>query len=393
MKKVFISHSSKDKLFVDMLVNDLLNHDIVPWYDKWCMNVGDSLHKKIGDGITDCDYMIVVISPNSLKSKWVQQELNAGLARALEDDSVFILPIFLEGTDDSLPVFLKDKIYADFRSSYNSGLLKLIESIFADNDRRSFDKIMSSKKPILDYSSNRLIKPKPKYQNANSPFRIKAIVFNFEGTMVIGKDNSSLNVWERIFQSVGLSINDLACISREFANGIITYKEFRERIAIILRKQKLNKSHLEKIANDYKLIPGVMETVESLTQYEVKLYITSGNIRYLIRKMLGRYSINFDKIMANEILFDTAGNFSWIIPTKYDYEGKATFIKQIIDDNNIQIHEILYVGSTHEDHFVKKSGVKTLCVNPLFTNPSDSDIWDYSIRSLEDFSEIYEILI
>jgi hypothetical protein len=129
MKKVFISHSSLDKDFIDELADNLRHNGIHVWYSKWNMRVGDSLREKISEGIEGSDFMVVVLSPNSIHSSWVKDELNAGLAKSLESQSVFVLPLFLAGEDNSLPVFLKDKLCADFRKDYNDGFRQLLEVI------------------------------------------------------------------------------------------------------------------------------------------------------------------------------------------------------------------------------------------------------------------------
>ena len=69
----------------------------------------------------------MVLSKNSVDSPWVKHELNAALARELELQRVFVLPVRID--DAELPVFLKDKIFADFRKSYASGLRILLHAI------------------------------------------------------------------------------------------------------------------------------------------------------------------------------------------------------------------------------------------------------------------------
>ena len=116
---IFISYSSKDKEFAVRLATDLRLMGLKVWIDKWEMRVGDSLNKKIAEGISNSGWFCVVLSPNSVTSPWVQKELNAGLERELEKRDVFILPILLK--DCEIPLFLRDKVYADFRNSYEDG--------------------------------------------------------------------------------------------------------------------------------------------------------------------------------------------------------------------------------------------------------------------------------
>jgi len=71
MAHVFISYSSKDRGFVEQLVKDLRDNGIEPWYDQSEMLPGDSLTQKIGEAILDSDFLVIILSPNSIESEWV----------------------------------------------------------------------------------------------------------------------------------------------------------------------------------------------------------------------------------------------------------------------------------------------------------------------------------
>jgi CheY-like chemotaxis protein len=126
MPKVFISHSSKDKTFVDRLATDLKNAGIDVWFDKWEIGVGDSIVEKINAGLKESDYVAVVLSRNSVNSRWVQQELNAAYIASLDKQNNMVLPILIEYYVE-IPPLIRDRRYADFRTDYNTGLNALLE--------------------------------------------------------------------------------------------------------------------------------------------------------------------------------------------------------------------------------------------------------------------------
>lgn len=73
---IFFSYSHADKKFVNKFIHDLEEReDISIWYDEAEINVGDSLIKKIYEGLYQSDYLGVILSRNSINSKWVQKEL------------------------------------------------------------------------------------------------------------------------------------------------------------------------------------------------------------------------------------------------------------------------------------------------------------------------------
>lgn len=79
MTSIFLSHSSSDKEFVRKLSRDIVRHGGVAWVDEAEMNVGDSLIHKIGTGIEDMEYLGVILSPASVRSEWVQREVEKHL--------------------------------------------------------------------------------------------------------------------------------------------------------------------------------------------------------------------------------------------------------------------------------------------------------------------------
>lgn len=125
----FISYSNNDRNYVEKLAKDLLNAGVNVWFDKWEIEVGDSLIEKIQNGISQNDFLIVILSQASVKSNWVKRELNLALMEELSQSKIIVLPVLIE--ECQIPLFLKEKRYADFRRSYNCGLNELIMSIFA----------------------------------------------------------------------------------------------------------------------------------------------------------------------------------------------------------------------------------------------------------------------
>jgi TIR domain len=77
---IFISHSAKDDDFGRKLVQDLrqaFRSDEVVWYDsEGGLYGGESWWGRIVTELGKCDVFIIVLSPNSMNSKWVMKELD-----------------------------------------------------------------------------------------------------------------------------------------------------------------------------------------------------------------------------------------------------------------------------------------------------------------------------
>lgn len=123
-KKVFISHSSHDKLFVDRLVTDLAKNGIPVWYDKLDLRIGESIPGKINDGLAGAKYFLIVLSPHSVTSVWVREELNSALMVQVAAGGTFIIPVLL--ADCEIPPLLSHRRFADFRKDYDGALSELL---------------------------------------------------------------------------------------------------------------------------------------------------------------------------------------------------------------------------------------------------------------------------
>lgn len=124
---VFISYSSIDKSFVEELSDRLVKNRIGVWLDKWEMKPGDSLIDKIQSGLDDSSYLLVVLSKSYIESEWCKKEQNAGLIKEINSKQVVVIPILLE--DCSIPIFLQEKVYADFRTNFDTGFKELFRSL------------------------------------------------------------------------------------------------------------------------------------------------------------------------------------------------------------------------------------------------------------------------
>jgi len=124
---VFLSYSHANKDFVDKLATNLVAARVSVWLDRWEMNVGDSLIEKIQEGLQDASALLVILSKASIESSWCKKELSVGLLRELDERKVVVLPVLLE--DCLIPLMLRDKVYADFRTNFDEGWHAVISAI------------------------------------------------------------------------------------------------------------------------------------------------------------------------------------------------------------------------------------------------------------------------
>lgn len=124
---IFISYSHADKDFVDKLAANLIKHDAHVWVDRWELNVGDSILNRVQEAIQASSALLIVLSKASVASEWCKKELSAGLMRELDEKRVIVLPVLVE--DCEIPLFLREKLHADFRADFEWGLKNLVEAV------------------------------------------------------------------------------------------------------------------------------------------------------------------------------------------------------------------------------------------------------------------------
>lgn len=131
--KVFISYSTKDSGMATRLAESLGRWGVNVWHDQTEVLVGHSIVDRVYKGIRDSDYLAIVLTRNSVESKWVRQELNAARVREIENEEVVILPLLFE--ECAIPTILADKRYADFRHDFSAGESELVRQLLPLNIR------------------------------------------------------------------------------------------------------------------------------------------------------------------------------------------------------------------------------------------------------------------
>ncbi len=125
MATAFVSHSSADKYFADLLVKILQYHHIEFWYDSYGIEPGKKYKDEIQAGLKSADYLIVIVSENSLNSKWVARELAEFLAIK---PNAHVIPLLLS----PIPV---DEVF--------DGLKEYQAIFFYDNMLNGFKELLS----------------------------------------------------------------------------------------------------------------------------------------------------------------------------------------------------------------------------------------------------------
>lgn len=95
--RVFLSHSSKDNDWCDEFVAELKNNNLDVWYDRAGLYVGDQWVPSIERELQGREIFLIVLTPDSWASQWVQRELQLALGQQKQILSVLCKPTQVSG--------------------------------------------------------------------------------------------------------------------------------------------------------------------------------------------------------------------------------------------------------------------------------------------------------
>jgi hypothetical protein len=130
---VFLSHASEDKdAIARPLYVALVARGLSVWFDEAVLKLGDSLRRKIDEGLSKCQYGIVILSPRFLSKQWPQRELDGLVARETASGEKAILPIWHEIDRDGILTYsppLADRFAGRSEEGIDGLVQRILEAI------------------------------------------------------------------------------------------------------------------------------------------------------------------------------------------------------------------------------------------------------------------------
>jgi TIR domain-containing protein len=95
---VFLSYDSADKDFAEQLASQLTKRGCEVWDPSDRLFPGDNWFLKIGQALRVSKGMVVLLSPDSMKSEWIHREIQYALGNRNYQGRVF--PVLVRPTDE-----------------------------------------------------------------------------------------------------------------------------------------------------------------------------------------------------------------------------------------------------------------------------------------------------
>jgi hypothetical protein len=128
--KVFLSYGNRDRDLAEAIAHSLQGKGIDTWWAEWEIGPGDSIRRKIDAGLGQCTHFVVLLTPNSIDRPWVQEEMDAGFVRMVDEQCKFI-PLRHQLAVAQLPPLLRGKLSpeVDDAASNLAGLINFIHGV------------------------------------------------------------------------------------------------------------------------------------------------------------------------------------------------------------------------------------------------------------------------
>jgi len=136
--KIFLSYSHSNEAVADEIASSLeccfeeggYIYDI--WFDKWRIRAGQWVQEEVEKGLEESDYLLLLISSESMESTYVNAEWRTMFNRKLDENENSVIPVIVDETPiASLPTFLKNVFVFKLEDTADRGkvLKKLCEDI------------------------------------------------------------------------------------------------------------------------------------------------------------------------------------------------------------------------------------------------------------------------
>ncbi len=108
-KDIFLCHASEDKPSIaEPMVRAMEARGISYWYDADELGWGDSIIQGMNEGLSGCQYVLVVLSPSFVRKPFAVAELKSAVYREIQSKKTVILPLLVGNTAE------RAKIQAEF---------------------------------------------------------------------------------------------------------------------------------------------------------------------------------------------------------------------------------------------------------------------------------------
>jgi HAD superfamily phosphoserine phosphatase-like hydrolase len=357
--KIFLSYAKEDREHAIRVHDALTACGLNVWLDTNDLRPGQRWKPAIREAIRSSQYFVALLSPRSVaKRGFVQNEVRQALeiVESHPDSGIFVIPARVSECEPD-HALLQELHWVDLFPEFDVGIRKIVDTIAP-----------SKESPSSGY---------------------KLVCFDLDGTLIRGRrfDFSWKRVWDFLKLSGALRRRWL---KDYYKHKRITYAEWCGLVGDEFKKKKLHRDQFRDIVRHLRMTKNLESTIETLRSAGIKTAIVSGGISTFLDELMPNADKLFDYIELNRFQFDDDGYFKEIVPTTYDFAGKAQFMFDRCEELGIGIDQCVFVGEGFNDEDAVKAAGLSIAYPPTQTRiamHSDVDL------EKDDLSMILEHIV
>jgi uncharacterized protein YjbI with pentapeptide repeats len=143
----FVSYSNQDEDFAKRLHADLQDEGVRCWFAPEDLKIGDPFRQRIDEAIRLHDKLMIVLSENSIKSSWVESEVETAFEKEEKQNRMVLFPIRLDEsvmrTDMAWAAHIRrTRHIGNFckwkdHDSYKEGFTRLLRDLKSESETKS----------------------------------------------------------------------------------------------------------------------------------------------------------------------------------------------------------------------------------------------------------------
>lgn len=206
--RIFVSHSTKDKHFVEKLAVAMTATGFQPWHCEVEIETGANFVAEISRGLKASDLLLLVWSPDAAKSAWTEAEWTSALKQQVEESRIRLGIVMLRQYD--LPPLLATTNYIDATRDPDAGVRNTIDWL---KRRESAQRLSGLRAPVYlpEYRPQEFVGRRVQLELLRKTLSSEPSVFLLHGEPGTGKSTLALQfAWDAqkdfdavIFQSCG----------------------------------------------------------------------------------------------------------------------------------------------------------------------------------------------
>jgi len=367
--KIFISHSSTDKVYTDLLVDFFVNGLGLDNNDIFCSSVAGS---DIPIGVDFNEYILgkikessdfftfAIISNSYYNSRYCIYELGAAWGLGKSNDN--IIPFIVEDMDRGGPkdfIRYKQSVIGEHLVDINKLSDKIKNTTTIQRKAVPTERFEKEREKLITGIKTENAERKKGLsitsRSENKIQKIKLVAFDFDGTILQGRNYR--HSWMAIWRFLNYDESTRKALQEKHKADPKTYnfQNWCDECVKYFKNRQFKRENITQIikASALTLATNFTEVVKVLNAFGIKMIIISGGIDTFIEETVDdNLREYFDEIFINKFLYNKDGLLESVKAyqsNEADGIGKIKVLENYCIKNKIQLSDVAFVGDQIND--------------------------------------------